>query len=423
MCIFDLFNPFICWEFLNPLEKPIKEQMSTTPKICLITNRYPAHSDDVASPFVHDFHLGLKEKGLDVSVFTPYYPNLDPADQTQKTDWTEDIVRFHWRGGEKVVGSLNFLNPKELFQLLSFLRNGRRQLLDHLNTTIPDFCLALWALPSGWFAYQAKKELGIPYSVWCLGSDIYVWAKKPFLRKIIRNVVQEADHLFADGFDLKEKTEKLSGKSCLFLPSMRRLPKTSDNKGLVDPAKFNFLYVGRWDKKKGLDDLIKAFCLAKDRLPAINLHILGWGGLEMKMKKLIRELKLDNEVKIIGKVSTNSVANYIKQADCVTIPSKGDSIPLVFSEALQMGTPLIVTDVGDMGYLVKRFKLGKVVLPGDIQKLAQAIIEFACEKKDYSHNIPKALELFNIEKAVDDYLKTVGFKEHTQAQTYSILNR
>ncbi|MCK4403756.1 MAG: glycosyltransferase [candidate division Zixibacteria bacterium] len=387
--------------------------MLTSQKICLITNRYPAHPDDVASPFVRDFHLGLKEKGVDVSVFTPLY-------HAKKTEYTDDVVRFHWRGGKKVVGSLNFFNPKELFQFLSFLKDGKCQLLEHLKRTNPNFCLALWALPSGWFAYQAKKELGIPYSVWCLGSDIYVWAKKPVLRKIIRKVLQEADYLFADGFDLRERVEKLSGKSCLFLPSIRRLPQASEKKRQSGPAKFNFLYVGRWERKKGLDDLLKAFGLVKSKsyiscgLPSVNLYILGWGGFEKKMKKLIKELKLEDEVKIVGKVSTKLVADYIKQADCVTIPSKSDSIPLVFSEALQMGTPLIVTDVGDMGRLVKRYRLGKVIPPGDIKRLAQAIIEFTCEKKDYSKNIPEALKLLNIEKAVDDYLKTVVFTANRQ---------
>ena len=390
--------------------------MSTSQKICLITNRYPAHPDDVASPFVRDFHLGLKEKGLDVFVFTPYY-------QAQKIDWVDDVVRFHWRGGEKVVGSLNFFNPKELFQLFSFLKNGKRQLLEHLDRTNPDFCLALWALPSGWFAYQAKKKLGIPYSVWCLGSDIYVWAKKPILRKIVRTVLQEADHLFADGFDLKEKTEKFSGKRCLFLPSMRRLPSASEGKGQLDPTKFNFLYVGRWERKKGLDDLLKAFCLVKNKLSSANLYILGWGSFEREMRRLVRQLKLEDEVTIVGKVSARLVADYIKQADCVTIPSKSDSIPLVFSEALQMGTPLIVNNVGDMGYLVERFGLGKVVPPGEIQKLAQAMIEFACEKKDYSQKIPEALRLLNIEKAVEDYIKTVVFKEYTQASIVRALSR
>jgi glycosyltransferase involved in cell wall biosynthesis len=388
--------------------------MSTSPKICLITNRYPTYPDDVASPFVRDFHLGLKERDIDVSIFTPYY-------QTEKVEWSEDVVRFNWRGGEKVIGSLNFFNPKEFLDLLSFLKGGKRQLFEHLRRTNPDHCLALWALPSGWFAYQAKKKLGIPYSVWCLGSDIYVWAKKPILRGIIKKVLQETDHLFADGFDLKDRVEKLSGKRCHFLPSMRRFSKISGEKINLDPTKFSFLYVGRWEKKKGLDDLIKAFALVKSKIPFANLYILGWGDFEKKMKKLIKRLELENEVKIVGRVTTNLVANYIKQADCVIIPSKGDSIPLVFSEALQMGTPLIVTDVGDMGYLVKKFHLGKVVPKGDSPKLAQAMIEFAFEKsegsigKNYSENIPKVLKMLSTEKAVDDYLRIALIKDLYQS--------
>lgn len=374
--------------------------MPTTKSICLITNRYPTYADDVASPFVREFHLGLKKKGMQVSVFTPHY-------QSVKEDWTDDIIRFRWRGGEKVVGSLNFLNPREMIQLLSFMRNGKRQLMEHLRNTNPISCLALWALPSGWFAYQAKRKLGIPYSVWCLGSDIYVWAKKPILRGLTRKILQEADHLFADGFDLKKKVEELSGKPCLFLPSMRKLPQVFEEKEKLDPLKFNFLYVGRWEENKGLEDLIQAFDLVRQKLPAVNLYLLGWGDYETKMKRLVGSLRLAREVKFVGKVSTSSVANYMEQANCVVIPSKGDSIPLVLSEALQMETPLIVTDVGDLGYLVKRFKLGKVVMPGDINGLAKAMIEFVREDKDYSENIPEALKLLDIENAVNEYINTL----------------
>ena len=387
--------------------------MTTASKICLITNRYPAHPDDVASPFVRDFHVGLKKKGLDVSVFTPQY-------HTPKIEWTEDVVRFHWRGGEKVVGSLSFFNPKELLDLCSFFKNGKRQLIEHLKQAMPDQCLALWALPSGWFAYQAKKELGIPYSVWCLGSDIYVWAKKPILHRITKKVLQEADYLFADGFDLKEKVEELSDRKCLFLPSMRKLPPESEKRAQLDSTKSNFLYIGRWEKKKGVDDLIQAFDLVCRKLSHINLYILGWGELEDEMKKLVKKLKLEDTVKIIGRVSTSLVADYIKQSDCVVIPSKGDSIPLVFSEALQMGTPLIVTDVGDMSYLVRKFKLGKVVPPGNIPELSEAMIEFINEKKDYTKYIPDALDLLSIEKAVNDYTNIVLFNQHVQTCTFPI---
>jgi glycosyltransferase involved in cell wall biosynthesis len=375
--------------------------MLSSKKICLITNRYPAYADDVASPFVRDFHQGLKERGMEVSVFTPRY-------QSEREDWTEDIVRFNWQGGKKVVGSLNFLNPLEMIQLLSFMRNGRRRLIEHLRNADPTACLALWALPSGWFAYQAKRKLGIPYSVWCLGSDIYVWAKKPILRGLTRKILQQADHLFADGFDLKKKVEELSGKPCLFLPSMRRFPLVAEDNEKLDSFKFNFLYVGRWEKNKGLEDLIRAFDLVQKKLPAVNLYILGWGSFEIKMRRLVKSLRLERQVELVGKVSTSSVANYIEQASCVVIPSKGDSIPLVFSEALQMRTPMIVTDVGDMGFLVRRFKLGKVVTPGDLEGLTQAMIEFVREDKDYSENVPEVLKLLDIENAVNHYLSTLN---------------
>jgi glycosyltransferase involved in cell wall biosynthesis len=388
--------------------------MLISPKICLITNRYPAHPDDVASPFVRDFHLELEKKGVEVFVFTPYY-------ETEKISSNENVIRFKWAGGKKVVGALNLFNPKETFQLFSFLKNGKQQLLEQLEKIKPDSCLALWALPSGWFACLAKKRLGIPYSVWCLGSDIYVWAKKPFLRGIIKKVLKEADFLFADGFDLKEKVEELCGKRCIFLPSMRKLsagsigPETINRTIGLDKSKTNFLYLGRWEKKKGLDELIKAFALVKKEITQINLHILGWGDYEREMRKLVNQLKLKEDIKIVGKVSTSLVASYLRESDCLVIPSKGDSIPLVFSEALQMRTPLIVTDVGDMGDLVKKFDLGKVVPCGDVQKLACAMTEFIKERKDYSKNIPEVLKFLNVEKAVDDYLRFI--REYSPPQS------
>jgi glycosyltransferase involved in cell wall biosynthesis len=374
--------------------------MLTSTKICLISNRYPANPDDVASPFVTDFHSELEKREAEVCVFTPHY-------DTERISPGQSVIRFNWTGGKKVVGALNPFSPKEAFQLISFLKNGRRGLLDLLEKRKPDCCLALWALPSGWFAYLAKKKLGIPYSVWCLGSDIYVWAKRPFLRRIIRRVLKEADFLFADGFDLKEEVEKLSGKRCAFLPSVRRLPPPPNQTVGLDKSKTNFLYLGRWEKKKGLDDLIKAFSLIKRELVDIDLHILGWGDYERQMRKLIKRYQLREHVIMVGKVSTGLVSAYLKESDCLVIPSRGDSIPLVFSEALQMRTPLIVTDVGDMGSLVRRFKLGKVVPSGDVRKLAGAMKEFTEGKKDYSEKAAEALELLSIERAADDYLRTI----------------
>lgn len=375
--------------------------MSKKLRICIITNRFPANQDDVASPFVKDFYLGLKEKGIDTFVFTPAY-NVDGVEKD------ENVFRFSWAGGEKVIGSLSFSNPKEVYHLYSFLSCGKNQLKEFVKQKNINQVLALWALPSGWFAYFIKKKLDIPYSVWCLGSDIYVWARKPVLKGLTKKVLINAGHLFADGFDLKDKVEKLSGKSCDFLPSIRVLPKTDIVKAQIDKNKTNFIYVGRWEKEKGVDDLINAFKSISQKHPQTHLYIIGWGGYENQMRELVGKSNLAGEVTLLGKVPTNTLSSYLKACSCTVIPSKGDSIPLVFSESLQAGTPLIVTEVGDMGSLSRKFGLGKVVPPGNIEALTEAMSNFVEEgTKDYSQNMKEALDLLSIQRAIEDYLKMV----------------
>jgi glycosyltransferase involved in cell wall biosynthesis len=199
---------------------------------------------------------------------------------------------------------------------------------------------------------------------------------------------------------------------------MRRLPQILKKDIRLDPAELNLLYLGRWEKEKGIDDLLKAVSLVKGKLPSFCLHVLGWGSFESKMRDLIAEFGLDHQVRMVGKVSTQRVAGYIRAADCVILPSKSDSIPLVFSEALQMGTPLIVTNVGDMGHLTRKFGLGKVVQPGNAEELARAIVEFASEKEGYSGNMSDALSLLDIDQAVDDYLRMTGQTERVGSSVF-----
>ncbi len=370
-------------------------------KLLIITNRYPANQDDTASPFVRDFHLGLKERGIKTFVFTPAY-------EAGWVETDETVFRFNWAGGEKVIGALSFSNPREIYQVYSFLSRGKRQLEQFVKENNIEQVLALWALPSGWFAYAIKRKFKIPYSLWCLGSDIYVWARKPFLRGMTKKVLIGADHLFADGFHLKERVEELTGKTCHFLPSMRMLPKSNLPEIDVDKSKTNFLYVGRWNQAKGVDDLIIAFGLVKKIHSHTHLYMIGWGEYEDRMRELIEKLGLRNEISLLGKLTTKLLTSYLSSCSCTVIPSKGDSIPLVFSESLQAGTPLIVTEVGDMGFLIRKFNLGKVVPPGDNNKLAQAMMEFIEEgQKDYRAGMKEALELLNVNRAVDQYLKIV----------------
>jgi glycosyltransferase involved in cell wall biosynthesis len=375
-----------------------------TRKLCLVTNRYPAHPDDTASPFVRDLHLALKRHRIEVVVHTPKY-------SAEKVEVLPEVHRFDWSGGERTVGELNLFSAEGLLQLYSFLTKGREALLDLVERERPTHCLALWALPSGWFANQVMQEFGIPYSVWSLGSDIYVWARKPVFKQLTKKILQEASHLFADGFDLAEKVTQLSGRFCRFLPSQRILPRVRPEINFELDQKFqNFLYIGRWEKSKGVEELLFAFRHVADHNPRVRLTLIGWGSLEAEMRNLLEKLSLTNFVKMVGKVGAPVLSSYLKNCDWVVIPSQGDSIPLVLSEALQFRKPVIVTEVGDLGMLTRKYGLGKVVRPNDPEDLASALIEIAREKQDYTRKMPELMELLSLRRAVEAFLQTVGWK-------------
>jgi len=366
-------------------------------RLGIVTNRYPVGPNDTASPFVKDFVSALRERKTSVSIFTPAY-------LIDKIDDDPEVFRFPWAGSAVPIGSLDFRSPVNWYKLANFLYCGRKAAVPFAINYDVDYLLALWALPSGYFARYISQRMGIPYSVWCLGSDIYRWADKPVFGLLTRQVLYGADHLFGDGFDLCQKVEMLTGRECPFLPSARR----RDQRTILPKAEFNrFFYLGRLEREKGIEDLLIAFSYVAKRRSAV-LEIAGGGSLAKQLPKRIEELKIDDSTRFLGRISEKEAATHLRRASCVIIPSHSDSIPLVLTEAVCCGTPVIATDVGDLGYLVRKFNLGKVVPPRDPKVLAQAMFEFIEEKRNFDPAASGLLELLDVNRAADDFLKRIG---------------
>ncbi len=370
-------------------------------RLCLITNRFPTHPDDTASPFVGDFFRGLRARGVEVFVFTPEYPAFGREVPDRR------VCRFTWLGSNIPIGSLDYRKPVNLLRLASFVLSGRSQLLEFLQVKEINHCLALWALPSGYFAWYARQQLGIPYSVWCLGSDIYVWAQKPLLHGLTVSVLSEATQLYADGFDLAHRVTGLAGKACSFLPSARRLPRPAQPFGAKLGSATEFLYVGRLDPDKGLAELLLAFEMVSRKYHC-RLTLVGWGSLEEEVRRWIAQRSLGGRISLLGRQGAEELAGWYARADCVVIPSRSDSIPLVLAEAAQFKKPVIATRVGDLGRLVRRYRLGWVVPPANVETLALALEEFVHKGTAVRPDFKGLLQLLNIDQAVNQVIKDFG---------------
>lgn len=109
------------------------------------------------------------------------------------------------------------------------------------------------------------------------------------------------------------------------------------------------VYVGRIEKRKGVDWLIKAFAELQKELPKAHLMIAGSGLWNKKVRSYVKENHIKN-VKFLGYVSDDEKRRLIGNADLACFPSTyGEGFGIVLLEAMAMGTPLVAGN--NLGYI------------------------------------------------------------------------
>jgi glycosyltransferase involved in cell wall biosynthesis len=378
--------------------------------IGILTSSFPSHPGDLAqAPFLIPFIRGLQSRGHRVFVFTQDRPG-------SKQGFLEGVhvTWFPWLKSPKALVRLNPFHPLDGLRIATLLYSGKRALVPFVRKHHIDACLALWILPSGYFARHGLQKAGVPYSVWALGSDIYKHGQNPLLRPIMGRIISEAKGVFADGFEMVKRIEGRFGRKCLFLATTRNvLPPPSLGKGnrMGSPNEaYRFLFVGRLEKVKGIDILLQSMELLIREESSARLTVVGRGSMEEWARLSVEKEGVRERVTFAGQVSDEELASLYASSDCVVIPSRSESIPLVFSEALRFNKALIVTDVGDMGTLGRDYGVATVVPPADPRALKEAMKG----KIDRLGAIPRPAEetgrqalvrLFDIETSVERFLE------------------
>jgi glycosyltransferase involved in cell wall biosynthesis len=373
--------------------------------ICIITSSFPSRPDDtVQAPFLVDFIRELKERGHHIFVFTQ-------DREGEKEEFLEGvkIKWFPWIKSKKPLVQLNPFRPMDFLRIVNLFYNGKITLPAFIRENSIEVCLALWVLPSGYFANQAFRQTKIPYSVWSLGSDIYRYGRNPFLYPMMRRIIQEAKSVFADGFDLSKRIEERFGRKCFFLATTRTIEKTGPEKPKKPESPYRFLFVGRIERVKGIDLLLESMAYLKRETLNAHLTVVGRGGMEEWARSFIKERDLGELVSWMGNVSDETLASLYESSDCVVIPSRSESIPLVFSEALRFNKKLIVTDVGDMGMLGRQYGVAQVIPPKNVMALKE-VMKKRVELKDNGNEErnearrEELKQLFDIETSVERFL-------------------
>jgi len=146
------------------------------------------------------------------------------------------------------------------------------------------------------------------------------------------------------------------------------------------------LCVANFFEKKGLDTLIAACAILRERTVPFRLKIHGEGPLRRKLADRISQLQLGDFVDLGKAVSQEEVARLMRECHAFVMPSRADrhgdmdGIPTVFMEAMATGRPVISCPISGIPELVRDGETGLLVPSENPMALADALIRLASDE-------------------------------------------
>ena len=157
-----------------------------------------------------------------------------------------------------------------------------------------------------------------------------------------------------------------------------------------------FLFFGLVRKYKGLDILISAFAELKKQYKNIKLLAIGeFYEDAAPYFDLIKDLNLSNDVRLENKyVPNEDVQQYFDVSDCLVLPYRSATQSGILSMAYGFGKPVVVTNVGELGALVREGKTGYVVAQANVEDVAKGMEQYLTNKNQepYLQNIQQYLK-------------------------------
>ena len=320
------------------------------------------------SVYIRELSRELEKMGFTIDIFTrrqcKEHPNL--------FNLGKNIRLVHIKAGPE--------EPQEKVRIFHYLDEFKYNLevfRQNFNIKYEIIFSHYWL--SGWVAKNIQQWWNIPHVIMfhtlgALKNNVRVGTPEPNIRikaeklltekcqNIIAPTEQEKNHLI---YSYETAAEKINVIPCgVNLQLFHPLDQKESRLRLGFNDEKIILFVGRIDPIKGIDSLIKSLVYLKDKQ---NLRLIIIGDdthsqpLLIKLKKLVNNLQLKDNIIFRGIVPQEELPYYYSAADVCSVASYYESFGLVALEALACGTPVIARNVGILDQVIKQGKNGWVL--------------------------------------------------------------
>lgn len=357
--------------------------------VALFSQEYPPGVVGGIARFTREAAVGLAELGHDVHVLTrgTARPTVDLEDgvwvhrlppEPQRAPAEPEVPQPIWDYSATLAAELRRIDAHRRLDLVELplwdsegvavIRDGTIPTVVSLHTPLP----TALALNPHWAADAAHREGHIRP---LLALERFCLDRCDFIRANSRAVVDEIERGHFIRLDRARLATVPHGVGAA-LPA----PGAMSARGGVE-----VLFVGRLERRKGVDVLLEAMVPLLRELPGLRLALVGDDMLpgpdgrsyRVAFEAAHRGLVRAGRVRFAGAVAEPALEAAYAGCDLVVVPSRYESFGLVLLEAMRHGKPCVASDVGGMPEVVVAEETGLLVPPGDAGALAAAIRRLA----------------------------------------------
>ena len=261
------------------------------------------------------------------------------------------------------------------------------------------------------FVVLLAKALGAKTIIHMHGADIETWYDhQPFvIKRFTRMIFCSADRMI------------VLGKN--WLPFMQQVMHGHEDKirvlhnavhvedqNMANPDATDVVFYGMLIKRKGVEDLMRAFAMVKDEIPErIQLRLYG-DDLNFDPEEKIAEYHLEGRASYGGWLTEETRKQAFANTLVNVLPSYNEGLPMTILESMGYGIPNISTNIAAIPEVIDDGENGYLIKPGDVDVLAERI-RIICNDREAWKRMSfnayhKAKEEFSLENHFEQLIST-----------------
>jgi len=305
---------------------------------------------------------GLEERGADVTFYVgkPLRSELpEPIEGFETVEVPTPHLRdLAYAAPKGIGGGLADIDSRLFMNRTVKKLHGHNHDIIHINSD-PRFV----RIVSRFDVPVTIKMNGPPYSLW---YDVV----NPFTSSY--EFFDAFDAVVATGITTEEIQKRISSEVHTINPGVDT-DQFSPDGPTIETDGPTVLFVGRFVPAKNLTLLVEAFADVVEHFPSAELMLIGDGPLRNRIEKRIRELGIQNRVRMPGYVDNADLPQYYRSADVFVLSSRRENHPITLLEAMSCGTPVITPDIGAISDIVDNETNGLLYLPDSLDDLRESL--------------------------------------------------